>query len=159
MSSTAYEARPVEKQNLDEKEVEELISNILLGKNSNVPGTYLFQSSTPYGYDLTRFVEVPVGSPIGYQCPFIEFGYKFYCSFVKSPARLSNTETPVIDFPPFPMNVIPNIVDNNLANSITDTKELDILKQIMVDRDYVLKIEEDTREQYLAKNWRRERFY
>ena len=54
----------------------------------------------------------------------------------------------MIDFPPFPVNVIPNIVDNNLANSITDTKELDILKQIMVNRDYALKIEEDdTREQ------------
>ena len=159
ISSTAYEARSVEKQNFDEKEVEELISNISLGKNSSVSGSYLFQSSAPYGYDLTRFGEVPVGSPVGYQCSFIEFGYKVYCSFVKSPARLSNTETPVTDFPPFPVNVIPNFVDNNLANSITDTKELDILKQIMVDRDYALKIEEDTREQYLAKNWGKERFY
>ena len=67
ISSNAYEARSVTKQKFDGKEVERLVSRISMGKNADVPACYLFQGETPYGFDLTTFGEVPVGSPLNYQ--------------------------------------------------------------------------------------------
>ena len=43
ISSTAYEGRSVEKQNFDDKEVEERISNISLGKIQMFPGVICFK--------------------------------------------------------------------------------------------------------------------
>ena len=161
ISSNAYEARSVTKQKFDGKEVERLVSKMSMGKNADVPACYLFQGKAPYGFDLTTFGEVPVGSPLSYQCPLIEFGYNIHCSFVKSSTSVSFHDVPKrqVDYPAFPVNKVPDFTNKLLLSSVTNAKELDTLKKLVIDSDSAKKIELETRKQYLAKNWGKERFY
>ena len=57
-----------------------------------------------------------------------------------------------VDYPAFPVNKVPNFTNKLLLNSITNVKELDTLKKLVIDRESAKKIELETREQYLAKN-------
>ena len=159
VTSNVYEARAITKRKFDGKEIDTLLSKISLGKNSDVPACNLFQSRVPYGFDLTPFGEVPVGSPLNYQCPFIEHGYSVYCSFIKASPQASNVLIPEVDYPHFPIYEIPNFTNKHLLKSVTDLKEKDILQKLEINPDKVTQVDSETREQYLTKDWGTERFY
>ena len=157
ISSNLYEARAACKQVFNENEVETLLSKISMGENSNVPALSLFQKGTPFGSILTPFGKVPVGSPLSNQCPFIDFGYHIYCSFTKS-YKDYNVQIPDADYPHFPVNIVPDFTDKQLLNSVTDPKQLQILKNLMIDDNITNRVELETQDQYLSKNWGKERF-
>ena len=145
--SNLYETRAACKQVFNENEVETLLSKISIGKNSNVPALSLFQKGTPYGSILTQFGKVPVGSPLSNQCFFIDFGYHIYCSFTKS-YKDSNVQIPDADYPHFPVNIVSSFTDKQLLNTVTDPKQLQILKNLMIDDNIIYCIELERQDQY-----------
>ena len=68
-------------------------------------------------------------------------------------------QIPDADYPNFPVTIVPDFTDKQLLNSITDPKQLQILKNLMIDDNITNCVELETQAQYLSKDWGKERFY